>query len=169
MDLGVEAFSAAQGEGLGGVGGDVVGIGDFILIDGDSAGLDQAASFAVTGSGTDFYEEFADGQGGGCGGEFGDFGRQLAAGEDALEFFACLLCGLGAVKKGDDFLSKLFFGFHGMQGGVDGVPEEDFTPLGGEGIGDAHGFAKHFFGGIVDGDGVAEGFAHFFGAIGAFE
>ncbi len=97
------------------------------------------------------------------------------------EFFAEVVGGFfgvgGGVELFDDGAAEDFLGFARMGlGRVEEGSDDIFgkrgghaEPVGHEFVGDGHGFAELFGGGIGDADVIAEGFGHFLDAVGADE
>lgn len=158
------------------------GIGDFISVEGDGAGFDEFAGFAV-GLG-----ESEGGEEGGEGDEavfvedlgwdlsFGGVDGLLAFGEGFDEVGFGGLGGFWGVVEGDDLFCEADFGVAGVgAGGEEGFGFGDwdvgaeFEPVEDEVVGDGHGFAEHVVGFVDDADVVAEGLGHFFFSVGADE
>lgn len=86
----------------------------------------------------------------------------------------------GGVEVAGDGVGEVLLRLHGMEfaGGDVGLKlsdcgcgevGEEGVVLGHEFVGDGHEFAVHLGGGLVDADGVVEGFGHFLDAVEAFE
>lgn len=103
-------------------------------------------------------------------GELGELGVcEIFLGEACVPVGASCGGGLLVVVASGDALGERFFRVHGVGGGVERFAEEEGV-VGGHGVvGDAHDFAVHVVGVVVDADVVAVGFGHFFATIEADE
>ncbi len=133
--------AAEVGVGLGGVEAVLVGLG----AEGEEPGIGAWGEGGEVGGGEVF---------------LGEAGFPVGAGGGGLG---------GAVVAGGEAGGELFFGLHGVAVGGEGFAEEEEVVAGHEGVGDAHGFAEDFLGGLAESDVVAVAFGHFFDAVEAFE